>query len=369
MREQYFVTLGVMTEETIPPGHGFLAISRFKHNGNKKQKVELLNGFSFYSENFSFANILRPCGPGHVICERLKWMVNIKGLTQMTVPVTPDQLAQILHKVNTDRRDFSHSYPNPDGTFKPGGPYFNLFTKQNCKEYCAQAIGASGIDVSALDSFMGIPRMMYNMQPMYVSCKHKDIVQNIDAKTRASRGFQIEHQHGPFYWDTPLNILLDNQPKTKDTPIYKRWNQFAEIRNATIAIQQRVEKRQRELLQHGKKVKEVDEINVKLIRLIARMKRIQCYPNQLTLECNHKMLQGLRNAVVPQVRSLQRKDKEWTLVNVITHIFEELLSSLKSLVFKPTGVTEHQGNFIDMHILNEIKGDIRRKSMRFYQNS
>lgn len=359
---EFFVTLGVMTDGAIPPGHAFLAISKLDKT-DPNAKVEFLTGFSFYSQDFM--GILKPMSAGRVITEELKWIVNMPGLKQVSYPVTHNQLTRLLAKVNQDRHDFTYHHdhkPKEGQPTRPGGPYFNLFVGDNCKNYCLNCLEEAKIDVSDLRSFMEIPKLTNYLKPMYVSCSDERIPKHIPLKERQKdprdkNGRKIpliDYEHGPFYWETPLNII-------RGTKQHQRWSQFAEIIDTANNMQKIIEARMHKLHTMGKSVQEINRMNENLLRLLASMKRVQAYPNQLTKENNQKYIQALEQAVIPQIRSLNQKGIELDLISMLVNMLGEMVTRLTSYFMAPKSIKPHQGNALDLLSIKQAGCEIIKK--------
>lgn len=364
--DQFFVTLGVMTDGSIPPGHGFLGISKLKGTNDPNERVELITGLSFYSE--TVLGVLRPFGPGHVITEKYKWLVNMPGLKQVTIPITEEQLAELLKKINTDRKNFDYSYPvggnAKDGyKYKPGGPYFNMFSFTNCITYCFCAVESVGINVSHIKPWFGVPKLIGNLKPMYVSTDDPKVPSQLNLAERNQPDFEIKQDKDfPFYWTTPLNILIEGQPETIDTAKYKTWNQFAEILDTSQNLLKILEKRRQTLHKHGKQVKEINQMATDLQRLVTHMKSIGQYPNQIAPQKTYECLYQLENAIEPRMNALRDKHQELDVITMMSQMVSEMFRRLRAWIgVGPSHAKENDANVIDLFILNHVQREMVNK--------
>lgn len=312
-RFEYFVSLGIMTEGTNCFGHSFLMLTTIDHSQKENARAEVLETAGFFSRYMPIIGY-KPISRGRVKLENNKDFVNKSGLMHKTFQITQDEMVTILNAINEDRRLVGDDKPEP-GTqrYKPGGPIFNLFKGNNCKQYVIELLDEIGIDTQNMHSWFEIPKLAKNMEPLRI--KH--------AKREGK---------DTFYWDCLLNVSPRNANQ-KVTPSH----QFLTLMKGVIKMTSLLQNRYDELLQQGREVFEITHTLNKILKIKNILENNQSYPNYITAK-NINILSGmLKTTVLDCVNTLKKTDIEPHFVNQLLDSLKEMFLHLRNILIGRSG--------------------------------
>ncbi len=351
-RFEYFVTVGVMTEDCNPFGHSFMLFSTLDNDQGNDAKVEIVDAVGLYSRYMPVLGFKPYTPQGRVKAEAPKDFVGKGGLYHQTFKITQEEMGALLTAVNADRRNIGDEAPitNENGKkeYRPGGPVFNLFTGDNCKRYALKKLESLGIDVKGMHGFLEIPKLSQNVHPLKISESKRE------GKT-------------VYCWDNPLIL---NARRATPTSLEKERvgtsQQFLALIKGIDNILYKLQERKQTLKDQGREVKEINNALTKMQSKKSELEKIQSFPNKI----NSKKIQAwsaeVGNIVTECTDALKRKGCESHFVQSLLDSLAEMYYTIRYAVLgKFISPIKSAPNTKDLAVLNEVDQiQSRMKRMR-----
>lgn len=340
-RFEYFVTVGVMTEDCNPFGHSFMMISTIDNAQGDNAKVEILDAVGLYSRYMPVLGFKPYTPQGRVKAESPKDLVNKNGLYHQTFKITQEEMATLLTAVNTDRRNTGDEPPviNDKGQkeYRPGGPVFNLFTGENCKRYALEKLESLGINVKNMHGFLEIPKLSHDVHPLKI--------------TESKRDGQVV-----YCWDNPLTL---HPRKAKLSTLEKSrvetGQQFLALMQGIDKISTKLEERIAILNSQGRKVKEITTALSKMQQKKSELEKTQPFPNKIDPIKIQTWGKEVGNIVTECTNVLKQKGCEIDFVHALLDTLAEMYYTIRHAVLgKFIATTKSSPNSKDLAVLHEV---------------
>lgn len=332
-RFDYFVSLGIMTEGTNCFGHSFIMLSTIDHAQKENARTEVLEAVGFFSRYMPVIGY-KPISRGRVKLENREDIVNKNGLMHKTFQITQDEMVKILNAINEDIRLVDEDEDKPElGTqsYKPGGPIFNLFKGNNCKQYVIELLDEIGIDTQNMHSWFEIPKLAKNMEPLRI--KH--------AKREGK---------DTFYWDCLLHISPRNSKQRVTIS-----QQYLTLVNGVIKMTSLLQNRYDALLQQGREVFEITHSLNKMKNIKKILENNQSYPNKITAKNINVWSNMLKTTVIGCTNTLNTRGIEIHFAQKLLDSLMEMFLHLRHILIGSSDVTQiAQMNSQDGTVFAEI---------------
>lgn len=341
-RFEFFVSHVVMTENANPLGHSFMLLSCIDHAKGDNATVDVIEAVGFYSTYYPMMGF-KLQGPGQIKLEKPRDIALINGMSHQTFKITQDEMGKLLTLVNEDRR--LNPTPNPYRThrneYRPGGPYFDAYRGQNCKNYVLGLLQRIGIAIDPYQSFLQIPRLSRHLTSIYLSVKPDE---------------------NRYYWQTPLFVT----PRTErafasDHARWRLWGKFAIYRHETQHLLTQLQARQTYLLSLNRKMPVLDTTITQLQYALIDFEKNQLYPNRLTQTYLDTLIEKTRQPIEQYKHTIMQTHFSGSTVFILRELLlileycREWLEKCHLLLHKPSTCTTVTPHRADHHMIHSLK--------------